>query len=223
MLALRALVSVVRGAVWKLGLVVRVDFSQLIESVYFFVHTLCSPFAGLAPRLSCIEVGKLCFIKSLLEFFHRHLVTSSTTFLLELESSAHAHLLVELLAHSAIDLVEVLLLKTHRSIAELVYRVRVGRRVRPHQTLIPGVLLLFLTDEAVELVHLADELIIVFDSTLLVAEFVQLSFIDLHAVFPWHGNHHIVALSARLALCFNMLSMSAGFRCIHRSVSSLED
>ena len=67
---------------------------------------------------------------------------------------------------------EVLLLKTHRSIAELVYRVRVGRRVRPHQTLIPGVLLLFLTDEAVELVHLADELVIVFDGALLVAEFV---------------------------------------------------
>ena len=171
-LAFGPLVPMVRGRVRQLGLVVGVDLCQLIEPIYFFVHTVGCPFAGFAPRLSRVKVGKRCFIELLLELLHCHLVTSSIAFLFELESGSHAHLLVELLAHSAIDLVEVLLLKTHRSIAELVYRVRVGRRARPHQTLIPGVLLLFLTDEAVELVHLADELVIVFDGALLVAEFV---------------------------------------------------
>ena len=84
-------------------------------------------------------------------------------------------------------------------------------------------MLLLLVHIAIELVHLAYELVVIFDSLLLLTQFVKFLLIDLHAVFlAWNNNQHVLSVLDRSSLTLNWLCVPVHLGSVYRPVCTLE-
>ena len=77
------------------------------------------------------------------------------------------------------------------------------------QSLVLEILLLLLVYIAIKFIHLAYELIVIFDCLLLLTQLVKLLLIDLHAVFLTRNNNkHVVSVLDLSSLIFDFLCFS---------------
>ena len=77
----------------------------------------------------------------------------------------------------------------------------------------------------IELVHFANKLIIIFNSLLLLAKFIEFFFIDLHVILlTWYNNQHVFSLVYRSSLTLILnFCLSRSFWSIYRFICTFKD